>query len=364
MRSIRAWRANSEMGTAMTSTRKALPAGTPLLEVQDLHVRFDTLTGPARSVNGVSYTVRAGQTLGVVGESGCGKSVTALSIMRLLSTPPAHVTGAVLLDGTDLLTLGEREMRRIRGNRISMIFQEPMTSLNPVLTIGRQIAETVRLHQGASHAEALARAIDMLRLVQIPEPERRANEYPHQLSGGMRQRVMIALALACNPEVLIADEPTTALDVTIQAQILDLIRRLQQELGTGVVMITHDLGVVAESCHRVVVMYAGRKVEEANVADLFDRPLHPYTRALMASMPSMNTGSSRLTEIPGLVPSPQQPQRGCAFAPRCAQAQARCHTEMPRLSAQGADHFVACFAVEASQSDRVAPVDSTPETLA
>ena len=348
----------------MTSTRKAHPTGTPLLEVQDLHVRFDTLTGPARSVNGVSYTVRAGQTLGVVGESGCGKSVTALSIMRLLSTPPAHVEGAVLLDGTDLLQLGEREMRRIRGNRISMIFQEPMTSLNPVMSIGRQIAETVRLHQGASRAEALARAVDMLRLVQIPEPERRAHEYPHQLSGGMRQRVMIALALACNPEVLIADEPTTALDVTIQAQILDLIQRLQQELGTGVVMITHDLGVVAESCHRVVVMYAGRKVEEADVADLFDRPLHPYTRALMASMPSMNTGGHRLTEIPGLVPSPQQRQRGCAFAPRCAQAQARCHAEMPRLSAHGANHFVACFAVEAGHAEHTENACNTPETLA
>ncbi|MFJ1252649.1 ABC transporter ATP-binding protein [Cupriavidus sp. CuC1] len=336
----------------MTMSRVALATGEPLLEVDDLRTHFDTLTGPARSVNGVSYTVRAGQTLGVVGESGCGKSVTALSIMRLLPTPPARIRGAVRLRGTDLLQLSEREMRRIRGNRVSMIFQEPMTSLNPVLTIGRQIAETVQLHQGASRADALKRAVEMLRLVQIPEPERRVNEYPHQLSGGMRQRVMIALALACNPEVLIADEPTTALDVTIQAQILDLIRRLQKELGMGVVMITHDLGVVAECCDRVIVMYAGRKVEEAGVIDLFDRPLHPYTRALMASMPSMNTSSQRLAEIPGLVPSPQEARRGCAFAARCPHADTRCARETPQLTRQGGDHAVACFAVEEGRIER------------
>ena len=330
----------------MSHVPNRLAAGDTLLEVRDLRTHFDTLSGPARSVDGVSYTVRAGQTLGVVGESGCGKSVTALSIMRLLATPPARISGQVRLRGTNLLTLGEKQMRAIRGNRISMIFQEPMTSLNPVLAVGRQIAETVRLHQGAGRAEAMARAVEMLKLVQIPEPARRAHEYPHQLSGGMRQRVMIALALACNPEVLIADEPTTALDVTIQAQILDLIRRLQQELGMGVVMITHDLGVVAESCHRVVVMYAGRTVEEADVVDLFDRPLHPYTRALMASMPSMNTHSARLTEIPGLVPSPQAPRRGCAFAERCTFAQARCRQQVPQLAEQGGGHTVACFAVE------------------
>ena len=298
------------------------------------------------SVDGVSYTVRAGRTLGVVGESGCGKSVTALSTLRLVPTPPGRHSGAVRLRGTDLMRLSEREMRQIRGNRISMIFQEPMTSLNPVLTVGRQIAETVQLHQKASRADAMKRAVEMLRVVQIPEPERRVNEYPHQLSGGMRQRVMIALALACNPEVLIADEPTTALDVTIQAQILDLIKRLQKELGMGVVMITHDLGVVAESCDRVVVMYAGRKVEEADVVDLFDRPLHPYTRALMASMPAMNTASTRLTEIPGLVPAAHELGRGCAFAARCSHARERCRAEMPRLAQQGGDHVVACFAVE------------------
>jgi len=339
-----------------TMSRDALATGEPLLEVQDLHTHFDTLTGPARSVDGVSYTVRAGQTLGVVGESGCGKSVTALSIMRLVPTPPARIRGAVRLRGIDLLQLSEREMRRVRGNRISMIFQEPMTSLNPVLTIGRQIAETVQVHQHASRAEALERAVEMLRVAQIPEPERRVNEYPHQLSGGMRQRVMIALALACNPEVLIADEPTTALDVTIQAQILDLIRRLQAELGMGVVMITHDLGVVAESCDRVVVMYAGRKVEEADVIDLFDRPLHPYTRALMASMPSMNTRSTRLAEIPGLVPSPQEPRRGCAFAARCPHARARCRSEIPQLTRQDGDHVVACFAVEEGRIESQEPV--------
>ncbi len=330
----------------LSMSHAALAPGEPLLELDDLRTYFHTPNGVVRSVDGVSYTVRAGRTLGVVGESGCGKSVTALSILRLVPTPPARHAGAVRLRGTDLMRLGEREMRRIRGNRISMIFQEPMTSLNPVLTVGRQIAETVQLHQKASRAEALARAVEMLRLVQIPEPERRVNEYPHQLSGGMRQRVMIALALACNPEVLIADEPTTALDVTIQAQILDLIKRLQKELGMGVVMITHDLGVVAESCDRVVVMYAGRKVEEAEVTELFDRPLHPYTRALMASMPAMNTTSARLHEIPGLVPAAHELGRGCAFAARCGQARERCRRETPRLAAQGGDHEVACFAVE------------------
>ena len=329
----------------------ALAPGEPLLEVDDLRTHFHTPGGVVRSVDGVSYTVRAGRTLGVVGESGCGKSVTALSILRLVPTPPGRHMGAVRLRGTDLMRLSEREMRQIRGNRISMIFQEPMTSLNPVLTVGRQIAETVQLHQKASRADAMKRAVEMLRVVQIPEPERRVNEYPHQLSGGMRQRVMIALALACNPEVLIADEPTTALDVTIQAQILDLIKRLQKELGMGVVMITHDLGVVAESCDRVVVMYAGRKVEEADVVDLFDRPLHPYTRALMASMPAMNTASTRLTEIPGLVPAAHELGRGCAFAARCSHARERCRAEMPRLAQQGGDHVVACFAVEEQWTD-------------
>ena len=321
-------------------------ASAPLLEIDSLRTWFDTLSGTVRAVDGVSFTVQAGQTLGVVGESGCGKSVTALSILRLLPTPPARHLGAIRYRGSNLLALSEREMRQIRGNRISMIFQEPMTSLNPVLTVGRQIAETVLVHQETNRAEAMQRAVEMLRLVQIPEPERRAREYPHQLSGGMRQRVMIALALACNPELLIADEPTTALDVTIQAQILDLIKRLQKELGMGVMLITHDLGVVAESCDRVVVMYAGRKVEESSVLALFSRPLHPYTRALMASMPAMNSQLKRLTEIPGMVPSPHELGRGCAFAARCQYAQQRCVDENPPLTSQGEDHVVACFAVE------------------
>ena len=321
-------------------------ASAPLLEIDSLRTWFDTLSGTVRAVDGVSFTVQAGQTLGVVGESGCGKSVTALSILRLLPTPPARHLGAIRYRGSNLLALSEREMRQIRGNRISMIFQEPMTSLNPVLTVGRQIAETVLVHQETNRAEAMQRAVEMLRLVQIPEPERRAREYPHQLSGGMRQRVMIALALACNPELLIADEPTTALDVTIQAQILDLIKRLQKELGMGVMLITHDLGVVAESCDRVVVMYAGRKVEESSVLALFSRPLHPYTRALMASMPAMNSQLKRLTEIPGMVPSPHELGRGCAFAARCQFAQQRCVDENPPLTSQGEDHVVACFAVE------------------
>ena len=318
-----------------------------LLEVENLHTWFDTLAGTVRSVDGVSFRVEAGRTLGIVGESGCGKSVTALSILRLVPTPPGRFAGgAIRFRGTDLLGLSERQMRAIRGNRISMIFQEPMTSLNPVLSIGHQIAETVMLHQHVGRREATVRAIEMLRLVKIAEPERRVAEYPHQLSGGMRQRVMIALALACNPELLIADEPTTALDVTIQAQILALLRGLQQRLGMGMVMITHDLGVVAESCDRVVVMYAGKKVEEASVDALFDAPLHPYTRALMASMPSMNTAAERLTEIPGMVPSPQELGTGCPFAPRCAFRVERCGREMPPLTTPlGSDHQVACHEV-------------------
>jgi peptide/nickel transport system ATP-binding protein len=329
--------------TSPTNTT-AVTCGAVLLEVEDLSTYFDTIAGTVKAVNGVSYTVRAGQTLGVVGESGCGKSVTALSIMRLLPMPPARFAGgAIRYRGTDLLTLTEKQMRAIRGDRISMIFQEPMTSLNPVLTVGRQIAETVMLHQKAGRREALERATEMLRLVQIAEPQRRVNEYPHELSGGMRQRVMIAMALSCNPEVLIADEPTTALDVTIQAQIIDLLTDLQARLGMGIVLITHDLGVVAETCQRVVVMYAGSKVEEAPVMDLFDHPLHPYTRALMASMPSMSS-AARLTEIPGLVPAPSELDQGCSFAPRCAYATPRCRQEKPALTTPGnADHSVACF---------------------
>jgi peptide/nickel transport system ATP-binding protein len=321
----------------------------PLLEVDDLRVTFGTLAGPVRAVDGVSWRLDAGGTLGIVGESGCGKSVTALSVLRLLRSPPARLSGAIRYRGDDLLARSERQMRRIRGDRISMIFQEPMTSLNPVLSIGRQIAETVVLHQRVSMREARERALDMLRLVQIADADRRLDEYPHQLSGGMRQRVMIALALSCHPELLIADEPTTALDVTIQAQILALLADLRARLGMGVVMITHDLGVVAETCDRVVVMYAGRKVEEASTVELFERPLHPYTRALMASMPSLNATAARLAEIPGMVPAARDLGRaGCAFAPRCAHASARCRTETPALDDHGNGHVAACFAIEAA----------------
>ncbi len=321
----------------------------PLLEVDHLRTHFDTLAGTVRSVDGLSFTVDSGETLGIVGESGCGKSVTAMSILRLVPTPPGRHAGAIRYRGQDLLSLPERQMRRIRGDRISMIFQEPMTSLNPVLSVGRQIAESVRQHQKLGRAQAWERAVEMLRLVQIPEAERRAAEFPHQLSGGMRQRVMIAMALACRPDLLIADEPTTALDVTIQAQILDLIQRLQKELGMGVILITHDLGVVAETCDRVVVMYAGRKVEEAPVVELFERPLHPYTRALMASMPAMNTQARRLTEIPGIVPSLNALGTGCAFAPRCPLATDHCRNEAPVLTGQGTGHVVACHAVQVRQ---------------
>ncbi len=316
----------------------------PLLRVENLRTYFDTLDGTVRSVDGVSYDVQAGQTLGVVGESGCGKSVTALSILRLIPHPPGRYAGGrILFRGQDLLALSERDMRAVRGDRIAMVFQEPMSSLNPVMTVGRQIAEVVQLHQGKTRRESMDWAVEMLRQVQMPEPQRRAREYPFQMSGGMRQRVMIALALACRPDVLIADEPTTALDVTVQAQVLDLLQDLQQRLGMAMVLITHDLGVVAEHCDRVVVMYAGRKVEEAPVQRLFERPRHPYTRALMASMPLMDTKLRRLPEIAGMLPPPCQLQSGCAFAPRCAQAQPHCRNEAPAFETDAEGHGVACF---------------------
>ena len=262
------------------------------MEIDNLHTHFFTPAGVVRAVDGVSYSLRSGETLGVVGESGCGKSVTALSILRLVANPPGRIVdGAIRFEGIDLLGLTERQMEDIRGNDISMIFQEPMTSLNPLLTVGRQISEAIALHQGLSRRDAMDRAVDMLRRVHMPEPERRAHAYPHQLSGGMRQRVMIAMALSCNPKVLIADEPTTALDVTIQAQILDLMRELRDTLGTAIILITHDMGVVAENADRVVVMYAGRKVEEANVDDLFERPGHPYTRGLLGSIPNLDVAA-------------------------------------------------------------------------
>ena len=323
-------------------------ADTTVLEVKGLQTVFFTTSGLFKAVDDISFRVRRGETLAIVGESGCGKSVTALSIMRLVPDPPGRIVGgSIMLEGTDLLDLDETEMRAVRGNRISMIFQEPMTSLNPVMRIGDQITEAVRLHRTMTRKEAWNQAIEMLRLVRIPVPERRAQEYPHQLSGGMRQRAMIAMALACRPALLIADEPTTALDVTIQAQILALVLELQKELGTGLILITHDLGVVAQTAQRVIVMYAGKKVEEADVETLFADPKHPYTRGLMASIPAVPSLSTkndaRLVEIPGMVPSLTNLPPGCAFAPRCALAIARCREEYPPLQAVGADHLAACW---------------------
>jgi peptide/nickel transport system ATP-binding protein len=322
-----------------------------LLEVDELRTHFYTRDGVVRAVDGVSYRVHSGETLAVVGESGCGKSVTALSILRLIASPPGRiVSGRLMFEGRNLLELTDAEMRAIRGNQISMIFQEPMTSLNPVLTIGRQIAETLVLHQNMSRGQAVQRAVEMLRRVKIPEAERRLKQYPHELSGGMRQRVMIAMALSCNPKLLIADEPTTALDVTIQAQILDLMRELKDQTGAAIVLITHDLGVVAEMAQRVVVMYAGRKVEEAGVDELFARPRHPYTRGLMDSIPHLDESDTgqrkRLAEIPGMVPSLKEEVPGCLFAPRCAYATARCRQEYPPLEQKASGHWAACWESE------------------
>ncbi len=317
-----------------------------LLEVEQLQTHFRTPDGVLRAVDGLSLKIEAGQTLAIVGESGCGKSVTAMSILRLIPEPPGRIAGAIRFQGRNLLEISQRELRAIRGNEISMIFQEPMTSLNPVLTVGRQIRETLRLHQGLSRNAAQERALEMLTLVGIPEPKRRLSEYPHQLSGGMRQRVMIAIALACNPKLLIADEPTTALDVTIQAQILDLMRELKQRVGAAIMLITHDLGVVAEVADQVVVMYAGRKVEEASVGNLFRAPRHPYTQGLLGAVPKLGsslTGTeTRLAEIPGLVPSLKQRIEGCVFAGRCSKATDVCRSIAPALEEKAAQHFAAC----------------------
>ena len=317
-----------------------------LLEIDQLQTHFRTPDGVNRAVDGVSFKIEAGQTLAVVGESGCGKSVTAMSILRLIPEPPGKIAGAIRFEGRNLLDCTPDEMRAIRGNEISMIFQEPMTSLNPVLTIGQQIGETLRLHQNLSKVEAMARAVDMLALVGIPEPARRVQEYPHQLSGGMRQRVMIAIALACSPKLLIADEPTTALDVTIQAQILDLMRDLKTRVGAAIMLITHDLGVVAEVADQVVVMYAGRKVEEAPVRDLFRNPRHPYTQGLLGAVPklgsSIHGGSARLAEIPGLVPSLKNKIQGCVFAGRCPIVTDLCRQVAPGLEEKARGHVAAC----------------------
>jgi peptide/nickel transport system ATP-binding protein len=326
----------------------------PLLSVEGMRTRFQTDEGPVFAVDGVSFDVRPGEAVGLVGESGCGKSVTALSILRLVAEPPGRIeSGRIRLDGVDLLTLPEPQMRAIRGRRVAMIFQEPMTSLNPVFTVGDQIAEGVRLHERVDRKSARARAIEMLRTVGIPAPEQRVDDYPHQLSGGMRQRVMIAMALACNPKLLVADEPTTALDVTVQAQILELLARLRRERRMAVLLITHDLGVVAETCERVVVMYAGRVVEQAPAEELFARPLHPYTAGLLGSLPAFETvreGRTRSAERPrlqairGVVPALARLPAGCRFRDRCDRAEADCAASEPPLVALGGPgHMVACL---------------------
>jgi peptide/nickel transport system ATP-binding protein len=322
----------------------------PLLEVRDLQTHFRTPDGINRAVDGMSFDIEAGQTLAVVGESGCGKSVTAMSILRLIPEPPGRTAGSVLFQGRDLLRLTTSEMRKIRGDEIAMVFQEPMTSLNPVLTVGRQIAETVRLHQGLDRKAAAKRAAEMLALVGIPEPARCVRQFPHQLSGGMRQRVMIAIALACSPKLLIADEPTTALDVTIQAQILELMQDLKTRVGAAIMLITHDLGVVAEVAEHVIVMYAGRKVEEAPVAELFRRPKHPYTRGLLGAVPKLGSSlageTARLAEIPGIVPDLKQRISGCVFAERCAYATSLCRSVAPALELKAPGHIAACHYAE------------------
>lgn len=323
-------------------------SGQHLLEVQDLRTHFFTYEGVAKAVNGVSYHLSKGEALGIVGESGCGKSVTASSVMRIIPEPPGKIVGGkILFHDLDLVQLSQKEMRRIRGSRIAMIFQEPMTSLNPVFTIGDQIGEMFMLHKRLGKKAALDAATEMLDRVQIPAPSKRVHEYPHQLSGGMRQRAMIAMALACEPEILIADEPTTALDVTVQAQILDLMLKLKEETGTAIQMITHDLGVIAEISDRIVVMYAGKVVEEAKTVELFQNTLHPYTKGLLESIPVLGSRSAgiaqQLTEIKGMVPSLYAIPKGCAFCQRCPQAKPICAEREPELTEINQDHAVRCW---------------------
>ncbi|MFO1269089.1 MAG: ABC transporter ATP-binding protein [Rubrivivax sp.] len=343
-----------ETGHAAAGERAA-PAGanaSALLEVRDLRTTFATDEGVLAAVDGVSFEVHAGRTLAIVGESGCGKSVTALSVMGLAGSG-ARVRGSIRFEGRELIGAPERERQDLRGNGMAMIFQEPMTSLNPAFTVGEQIAEGLRRHRNMNVAEATARALEMLKRVRIPAPEQRLHEHPHKLSGGMRQRVMIAMALACEPRLLIADEPTTALDVTIQAQILDLLRTLQRETGTAIVLITHDLGVVAETADEVAVMYAGRIVERAPVRTLFERPEHPYTVGLLGAMPRLDGVAARLASIAGQVPSPLAPPPGCRFAERCPFVQAHCVEEEPALRSIGEMHFAACW--RAPLDDVLAP---------
>ncbi len=319
----------------------------PLLEVEGLRVEFKTRNGIARVIDDLHLSVMPGETLGVVGESGCGKSMTALSIMGLVPIPPGRIAaGKIMLDGEDLLQVSESRMREVRGNEISMIFQEPMTSLNPVYSVGNQIAETARLHEGLSARAARDRAVEMLHAVGIPAPEKRVDEFPHQLSGGMRQRVMIAMALTCKPRVLIADEPTTALDVTVQAQIFDLLQDLQEQTGTAIILITHDMGAIAEMAQRAMVMYAGRKIEQASVDEILTNPKHPYTQGLIACVPHMTSNPdpepARLREIPGVVPAMTALGKGCPFAPRCAYVMDRCRSQMPNIETVDENHLAAC----------------------
>lgn len=323
-----------------------------LLEIDDLKTYFRTDAGLVRAVDGVSYDVERGETLAVVGESGCGKSVTALSILRLVAVPPGEYAGGeIRFEGEDLLQVGDDRMREVRGNDIAMIFQEPMTSLNPVFTVGEQIVEVIQLHQKLAAGPARARAIEMLERVGIPSPERRIDDYAHQMSGGMRQRVMIAMSLACNPKLLIADEPTTALDVTIQAQILELLRRLQEEFGMAVLLITHDLGVVAETAQRVVVMYAGKVVEQAGVQELFAEPRHPYTVGLLGALPHVDGAGDRLHPIEGNVPDARSMPSGCRFHPRCPVALPRCAQDEPALEGRP-EHRVACWVADGEGPSR------------
>ncbi|GED69564.1 peptide ABC transporter ATP-binding protein [Brevibacillus reuszeri] len=315
-----------------------------ILEVRNLQTHFFTDDGVSKAVDGVDFSLNKGETLGLVGESGCGKSITSLSILRLIASPPGKIVGGeIIFKGQNLVIKTEYEMRSIRGNEISMIFQEPMTSLNPVYTVGEQIAEVFRLHQKMGRKEAWEKAVEMLRLVGIPSPEKRATQEPHELSGGMRQRVMIAMALACRPEILIADEPTTALDVTIQAQILELMKKLQEEMGMSTIMITHDLGVVAETCDRVAVMYAGKVVEYTTAKNLFANPKHPYTVGLMNSLPRLDEDVEELQAIKGNVPSPFNMPQGCRFAPRCPHATQLCHDKLPELLEQEDGSKVRCW---------------------
>ena len=314
----------------------------PILKVEDLELWFKNDYGQVKILNKVSFDIHRGETLGIVGESGCGKSMTSLCIMQLLNCPPAVIKGSIKLHGRELLKLKDKQMQAVRGNQISMIFQEPMTSLNPVFTIGNQLAETFVRHQGMKMKDAMKKAVELLKMVNIPEPEQRVNEYPYQLSGGMRQRVMIAMALACRPELLIADEPTTALDVTIQAQILDLMRNLQKEMGTAIAFITHDLGVVSEMCDRVIVLYCGEVMEEAANEELFNNPKHPYTAGLLSTLPKFDQ-PGKLPTIPGTVPPSGRYPTGCVFAPRCPYATEQCIAEKPPRVDLGDGHAVRCF---------------------